>query len=319
MIQNSTRALVFGAFMAALTVVFNAATLVIPLTFHLPLPVALATLRHGWRNGLLTSAVAALLTFFFFGWPQVILLATAGLLPGLVLGWALRAGKRPTAAGFYTTLAALAGMLAGYAFSLLFFGEPPLEKMMATMNQSLAETFEKWAAGMTPEQAENFRQQAQLMAEMLPKIIPLSLAFGAAAAGLVSYNLAVWMFPRFGHQVEPLPKFSQWSLPYWVVWAFPVTFLPGVLLPYAGIQPPPWFADLYSNVMLGVQFVFLLQGMSLASWWLQNRGWSVRAANWTGILGGYFLANITVFLGMFDVALDFRKLRGPRPWEEPAS
>lgn len=320
MIQQQTRALVFGAFMAALTVLFNAATYVVPVTFHLPLPVALATLRHGWRNGLLTAAVAAVLTFLFFGWPQVILLATAGLLPGLVLGATIRQGLRPSLAGLYTTLAALAGMLAGYAVGLLFLGEPPLEKLMAQMNQVLLEAFDKWAAYMpTPEQAEQFRQQGKLMAELLPNMIPLMFAFGAASAGLISYNLAVWMFPRLGHRVEPLPRFALWSLPRWVIWVYPLLLLPAFVAQYQGITPPPWLTKLNANVVLGVQFLFMLQGMSVASWWLQQRGWSVRAANWTGILAGYFLATITVFIGLFDLALDFRRLRGPRPWEEPST
>lgn len=319
MVQNSTRALVFGAFMAALTVVFNAATLVIPLTFHLPLPSALATVRYGWRNGLLSGAAATLLTFFFFGWQQAIILATIGVLPGLVLGWAIRAGKRPTAAGLYTTLAALAGTLLLYAASLLFFGEPPMEKIMEQIARSVNESVESWATRLPPEQVEQFRHQGKLMAEALPKLVPLSFAFGAAAAGVLTYNLAVWMFPRFGHRVEPLPRFSRWSLPRWVIWAYPLLVLPAVVLQYTGRTPPPWLVTLNTNVLLGVQVLFMLQGMSVASWWLQGRGWGVRAANWAAILGGFFLGQFAVFLGLFDLALDFRRLRGPRPWEEPTT
>ncbi len=315
MVQNSTRALVFGAFMAALTVVFNAATLVIPVVFHLPLPTALVTMRHGWRMGLLSGVAASFLTFFFFGWQQVIMLVTVGLLPGLMLGWAIGTGKRATVAGFYTTLAALVGMLLGYAFSLLFFQEPPLGQLIAQMSRSVVESLEAQAAGLPPEQAEAMRQTGRQIAESLPKLIPFIFASGAAAAGVVSYQLAAWAFPRFGHAVEPLPRFSMWSLPKWVMWAYPAFVLPVLLVPQLGYQTPIWLVDLNTNVLAGVQILFLLQGMSVASWWLQGRGWSVRAANWTGILGGFFLSQLAVFLGLFDLALDFRRLRGPRPWE----
>lgn len=308
--SRTTRGLVFGALMAALTVVFVGGAMVLPLTVHLPLPVALVTLRHGLRYGVLSGIVASLLAALLFGWVNVALvLIPLGLLPGLVLGWALYTRRGPAAAGAFTALAGLAGLLLTVALSLLIMGQNPLDVQIQTFSDAMRQAVSRLPA---PQQ-ELYRPLLDALPTLMRTLLPLALVLNAALMALLTYYLVHWLFPRLGHPVEPLPPFARWALPVWSVWAYVLVMTPALLLER---HLPAWAATVVTNVALGMQFLFALQGAAVASWWLQERqAFSPRAATWTAILLLFmpYLGPAAGFLGVLDLALDFRRLRpGPR-------
>lgn len=295
--------------MAALTVVLHGVSLVLPLTIHLPLPTALVTLRHGLRTGVLSAVVAATLAALLFGWTGVVVgLVPLGLLPGLVLGWALNKKKSPTVTGAFIALAGLVGLLLTIVLSLAIMGQNPLDVQI----QLTTEMFREWLARLPAEQQPQVRPLVEALPTLIRTLLPLGLVLNAAMMAVLTYYLARLVFPRLGHPVEPLPAFSRWSLPVWSVWAYVLVMTPALLLHQ---RLPAWATTVAANLSMGMQFLFALQGAAVAAWWLQERqGVSPRAATWIGVILIILLGQFIGFLGVFDLAFDFRRLRpGPRP------
>lgn len=313
MIAQSTRALVFGAFMAALTVLATlASAFVFPLPFVLPLPTALVALRHGLRPALLSGAAATLITFFMLGLTAAVAFPLLlGLIPGVALGIGLARRWRPGTVVLWLAGAVLVGSLVSVAIAILIFKENPVEllqRLLRESNEMAAELMRRLAGNQAPVQ-QQLQQQANLMqqmVEMLPRLFPAILALSALFNALAIYQVAVWVFPRLGHPVDPLTPLARWTLPRWVVWVLPLA-----VLPLAIPQAPAPVVAVAQNLGLVGNLLLLAQGLAVGTWWLQ-RHWPSRWVPAVILLAAFsipLVAQVLLFAGILDLALDFRKLR----------
>lgn len=304
--MQTTRGLVFGAFMAALTVIM----MLLPLPFYLPLPVALATLRHGPRTGALTGTVAALVAALFFGWlPVLITLVPLAVGPGLALGLCLRAGKPPSATGAWTALVGLGGTLFTFALSWLIAGRNPVEDLMLLVQSGAGSVLTR---NMEAAQVEEFYRVLRL-------VIPAGILLSVGLSAILTYQFAAWVFPRLGHAIAPLPPLAHWTLPSWVMGLYLVGWALTIYVQGGFGGQPDLGAAAGPLEMLGTSLytaamgLFTLQGIALVSWLLQTRlQWPAGRSSVVACLIPFLVPAAMVLVslaGLVDLMMDFRRLR----------
>lgn len=320
--HGSTRELVFGAFMAALTLVLHLAGMALPLVYILlPLPVALAAIRLQRRSAVLAGAVAVLIAVVTVGWFQALsVLLIFGVAPGLVLGWAIRDQASALRAVTLAALTMVAGLLVTTVIGIWAAEvdyrtqlEPAMDQAVAQMRANL----DRLAAQqqITPEQRQQFDQALEQMRSGILYFLPIGLALVAAPNALLSYLLALWLFPRLGHQPRTFPPFVEWALPTWMTWVYLPVF--GLFVATAYIQGlPGWLVLMVQMALSWLMLFYAVQGMAVAAWWLHRRtsmGLSSRGAAWLVVGGSVLLARLAfpvlMLLGIIDANFDFRKLR----------
>lgn len=280
----STRGLVEGALLAALgtalLLVVSWVPVATPLSLGLPLTVALAVIRHGWRLGALVAAVTALLAFAFLG-PLAALLAGLQLVGvGLPLGHGVRRGDPAgrtillTAAGFLVVASA------SLLLSFLVTGVDPIEDLGRVLTEAFREAA-RAAERLTgplavPEPVrEQQRQQWEAAIRWLGLVLPATLLSAPLVAAFLSYLVAGAVLPRLGHPVPPLPPFAHWRLPAWTSFAFLGLWGAGLLL---GRQGGGRWEAVWANLMLPFQLAFPIHGLATAYFFLRRWGLERRVA-----------------------------------------
>lgn len=307
MTTSPVRAMVFGAMMAAMTAVFYAIALVLPIPVHLPLPITLAYLRHGLRAAILAAVLGWLVSALFFGWFSALsLLVPFAIAPGLTMGWAISHRRTATQAGLATGLSAFFAFLLTSVVMLLVAGINPVDQLAQAQQQALQQVQER-LSGMPADQQATLAEQLETMARMLPTLVPLILGMAMALQSVFSYQLAAWIFPRLGHPLEPFPPMRRWTMPREFMWVYPsavlLSFLPNL---------PDALEKLTLLAIVSSQFLYMIQGMGIASWWLEEKAMlSRRAAAWGAAIAALFpyTGQIVVLAGIVDLAWDFRRLR----------
>ncbi|MCG0238120.1 MAG: YybS family protein [Firmicutes bacterium] len=314
MTATGTRALVFGAFMAAVLVVLTALAnlLALPVPFLLPLPVALAYLRYGSRYGALSGLVATAISFLFFGISTAVFLPLlTGLLPGLALGWGLTREQPPSRTVTVMTGAMLVGSVAGLLATLLVMGQNPIDLLARTLQESFSQALtltERMVSSPNPQQQALLEGMRLMIADM-PRVVrlalPSSLLGASAVLAIAAYQMAVWIFPRLGHRVPPLPPITHWSFPRWLIWLLaPVAV--GMVLP----QVPPAAREWLQSAYLTLTYALAIQGYFTANWFVRRR-WPSRAVPWLLLFAVFSLQALgflaLVYIGIVDLALGTRQ------------
>lgn len=333
--SRSTRVqgLVFGALMAALTVVFS---LVPVLSVLMPIPLVLAYVRYGGRIAVMTATAATLFTMAFTGVISGILAIPAGILPGLVFGLGFRRRWRPLTIGLAAVLTFFFGFALTYVVTRLamFDGRDPFMAMLETpavqaqvegyaafMDQ-MAEMVESAAAqGGTPTAAQlQMAQQYRDMADVLRRdaagliwaLLPSTLFFMGAFSSWINYLLCKLILPRFGHPLPPATPFAEFRLPIWVIWAYAIISLAAPQFIGGDVTVMPWWAKLLVNVFTPLMLILVLAGLAVAYGYLRKRGLekgiAVTILVVAFLLLGQFAMQLLVLLAMVDTIFDLRGL-----------
>ena len=309
MTQRQLSPLVEGAFLALITAGLGAlAIYFFPVKFLVDyiwgIPRIIIVKKHDLRIGLLT-----LLTAFFIIWlltnPVMTLLLVIELAP-LALAYALLF-KHKVSPGVTLLSGAVVAIVSdlvtvlGYLY-LAKVNLLPTDETLRMQAQQFAEMYTKF--GMNAEQAKQLVDSAVKLAMML---IPSTLAIVAVFRAFLSYILAAKVLRKLNYSVATLPRFSEWKLPWYLIWSLILGVGMSLLGDYYQIK---MLGDIGKNLVFVVIPLFLVIGAAVMTHFFQT--WQI--AYWLKLVLViialiYFNSSLVllVLIGIFDPVVSFRK------------
>ncbi|WP_147300771.1 YybS family protein [Sporosarcina sp. BI001-red] len=302
--QDNARKLTYGAMMIALFAVLLAVSLYIPLfgsvsMFFIPLPILLYRLRYDRRASLLV-AVAAILVSSLLGGLLYIPVAISLVLIGFVMGETIQTGKSK----FYTVMAVsltvLISMVVTYVGGVLFFEFNAIDTMMDTF-QEAQQRLKDFLSGLgaLPKDYEKITSDAFLYYR---STIPSMVILGSVFAGYLFVAASFYTAGRVGAKIQKFPPFREMKLPFMTIVVYAVIILSSLLM---GNDTTSTYYLFYINAVVILRFAFLLQGLSLIYYFLNER----KLPRFITIITTVFaimLNPITIMLGTLDTAINIR-------------
>jgi uncharacterized protein YybS (DUF2232 family) len=272
-----------------------------------PAPILIyAAARNGARIRAATAVfVAALFVSLAAGaYAGVAYLVTLGLATYLICE--MLEARRPFE--FIVAVTTIAILAAGGLVGLAAAGGS-FDAMVAAMRAGLAESMTRGEefsrlVGLATADAEDTRSQ------VLHTVLRLSPALAAMGVSLtVLLNLALfWRWAgRQRLSYILIGDLSKWSAPDWMVWVLLLTGF-AWFLPVAPIQ------DIAVNGLLSVAAVYFCQGLAIIAFYFHvlSVPGIVRGIAYIFAVVQPVLAALVCLAGVFDLWVDFRRLRPPR-------
>ncbi len=314
--QTHVRILAQGALLAALTVVIAVAGFFIPMlgfvtAFVLPLPVVVMQLRHGLRAAVLAAVASGAVLVMLIGPVEGILLFSFYGIIGLTFGFAMRRDYQGVWAVLVGSGAVAVVTVISLTATFLIVGLSPVEFFRQSLGalEAAMEMYENWGV-VQPDMARQMTAMIDDALANLQYIIPGSLLAASAIVSFLCYQVARSVLRRLGHIVRPVPPFSTWQAPDYLVF---VPILGVLSVATQAFHGQEFLVVIGANLAWIGQLYFLIQGLSVMSFYLKRYQMPVIIQvlmGWIIVTTG-FLLQVTVFAAMFDSLLDFRRLRSP--------
>jgi len=321
--EIKNQSLVEGSFLAALTALLILLGLYVPPLFPVaglagPLPLAVLVRRRDLRTGVLALVVAALLVFVLFGRPFTVLVLVVqigplGLLLGLLYKKNVSAGLSVAVAGVVSALLFLLTAVISFAVT----GVNPLvmgPEMRRSMEQVLA-----WYQRRGLIDAASLQQLKQAMEQavhLMGLLLPANLLIWSLISVFISYVLGRLVLKKLGCRVVPLPPFSRWQFPWYLVWG--VILGLGFVLGGDALQRE-LLSTAGKNLLYVSGFIYLVAGLSTASFHVRRRvGTKFFQYLLIVLVLIYWPFALTALcaLGLIDSLIDTRHISGPAKGEK---
>lgn len=269
-----------------------------------PVPLGVLTYRQGLRVGIGTALFASALAGLLFVNPAVWVLVLLVLGMGLTLGGALR---EPFSAGQVLAF----GTAAGIITVLLLLGAThavarlsPGQLMADAIRSSVEELARRWTeTGAGPTGTAELQRLEQSLLRMVRLEWPGWLFVSSLTTAFGQYGLIRLLLRRSRVQVAWFPPFRSWRFPWWTAWGYIAgrgLMLLDHFLPMAPLHV------LGANLELAFGYLFLVQGLAVAWFYLERLPW-----RWVGYLIAVFLLQLPAILilaGVLDTWFNFRRL-----------
>lgn len=277
--------------------------------FLLVMPVAYAVYRDGLGFGIALSVIFGVLGFAFSGFPDGLVIIGAMTVLALFYGISFRkkisVGKTLLGGIFIGILLAAAYFAYAYLISGITLAE-----LRSTFETELAAMYNVYVESGLLDAAltEGLSVDAyinELVAEMV-QILPSFLVIVVMAIAVVNYIVAQYVLKKRFADIPALPIFSQWHLPWWVLWG-----VVAALACFVGGN----FLDLEilliiaKNILICYVPILLIAGISLVRYFLVE--WNVsngfQILLWiVALLFMSVSAMFFVLIGAGDAAIDYR-------------
>lgn len=310
--QGETGAVVLAGMCTALAVVLSMIGLYVPLFSSIvflliPLPIAYLGMKQGVRWSIIVTAGILILDSVFFGVISAAFLCAIFGVLGVVMGLCYEQ-KLPASYTLILGAIVVLASLIGEGFATLYlldmqpliFGGQALDSMKAAMLEPLPQFY----SGDALKEAQD---NVELMVESMAKGLPFSVVGAAFFYSWASMTLGKMIFGRMGIKDIPvLPPLERWEMPKWSIALYAV----GAALPFLW-QDNETAGMVGYNLGLAGMMLFWLQGLAVL-WWMPHRYRWMRSLRWLIALFSLFnafLQMVMIFLGLFDMAIGYRKKR----------
>ena len=303
-----------GAMLAVVAAVIALATyipLIGPFLFlAAPVPIALSTLRHGVKVGLLTALLCTILLFVVTGPAQAILFFVASGSQGVLIGGLARHKMPPLRLMLCGMIVTVGLALFSVHFGAWMMGlSEPLQDMKQAMDLTLKQT--KKLMGMMgplpPEhqkmQDEMFDQQRKVMDALLA--LPLFFFVVAAFGFVFNYYVNKWVLSRLGEEIPPLPAFRDWRLPP----AFGLLLVLPVLMGPVKTMDELFARPLQFNMFILMRMAFFFVGLAAVTNYFHKHNYPLGLRVPAYLLLSLPLQGVTFIIGLADTIGGWRDPR----------
>lgn len=318
MTTTRVRPMVEGGILSAVAILFALISVYIPIigafvNLIWPVPIILLGVRHGYKWSLMATAVAGILIALLIHPLHAVGVALGFGLTGIVLGHCFRRQYRPVTAVLCGSVASLLSKLAVMGISAVVMGINPLADHAAAMAKAVEQAINVYRTfGMKEADLTQLADNMRSMLELMKVIFPAGLALASVADTYLNFLVARGVLRKLGHRIDPFPAFREWSLHPAVLYCFVLSI---VMLYWGKSREITLLADAGLNVQVATSMLLMLQGLSMAFFYAAK--YEVpKFIRWmlaVFIVTNGFIAQLAVFAGAFDIAMDFRRLRRNRP------
>lgn len=308
--ESSTKALVESGILTAVALVLILISLYIPVIsmvtlFIWPLPITLIYIRHNIKYSLLSLTLTCLVTAMIAG-PYLALWFTLifGVM-SVVMGYCIKTKKPASVTLLYMGITNFICIIAVFYGFAILAGQDLIGQFKTAIEQSMNMAKNMYSSMGIPQETID-KTLKQYDVNLMMMMIPGTLVLLSALVSYITYSTARYLFKRFGYNLNKIRPFSEWYMPFQVAMGIILFTFLGYILNARGAAIGE---SLFINSVAIFKVSFILLGLSSAAFFLKKRGMSKGA-----IAAILFFAAITPLsailelLGIFDYALDIRKL-----------
>ncbi|MGH1297291.1 YybS family protein [Bacillus pretiosus] len=310
--MKNTKFITEGAALLAIYAMLLLISMYVPIlgavvTFALPLPFILLTIRYRLSNTFVIFTAALFITVIV-SQPMNLVKTTMFGLIGIVLGYMYKKRKRPVEILMAGTLAYLIGIMLIYVASIKFFNIDLMKQMQNMFNESMAQS-EKIvnAAGMpiSKEQKELFSQ----FNDVLQTLFPSLLVMVSVCLSWITVMISGSVLRKLKHDVIPWPKFKDIQIPKSIVWYYVIFIL---LSTFIKVEPTSYLHMVFSNLYVIFALLLVLQGLTFIAFIAHSKGFTKGVPIISFIVCMFIpmLFPLVTILGIIDLGISLRSKIG---------
>ena len=296
----------YGIFLVIILVAFVVPPLGMFVAMFTPVPLILVYLQRGKVSGLITITGVGLALLVLVG-PQLAI-AFIG-----AYGIMAAAMAETTRLSFSFEKIILASALAPGALTLLILfiglagGEgssmKALEETLRSEADSYIQVFEK--SGETPEKLKDIRKSVEESIPIAARVFPSFILMSALMGAVINFLAVRYLWLRFyTRQYFEGMEVNRWMLPDVMVWV--------LIASIGSMFYGPEFSQVAGmNLAIILLFLYFLQGLSVVAHILKTKAFP----KWVWIIVFILIPlnpmffGLVVGMGLFDIWVDFRKIR----------
>ncbi|MBE7125318.1 YybS family protein [Bacillus mycoides] len=310
--MKNTKFITEGAALLAIYAMLLLISMYVPIlgkvvTFALPLPFILLTIRYRLSNAFIVFTAALFITVIV-SQPMNLVKTTMFGLIGIVLGYMYKKRKKPVETLMAGTLVYLIGIMLIYVASIKFFNIDLMKQMQNMFNESMAQS-EKivTAAGMpiSKEQKELFTQ----FNDVLQTLFPSLLVMVSVCFSWITVMISGSVLRKLKHDVIPWPKFKDIQLPKSIVWYYVIFIL---LSTFIKVEPTSYLHMVFSNLYVIFALLLVLQGLIFIAFIVHSKGFTKGVPIISFIVCMFIpmMFPLVTILGIIDLGISLRSKIG---------
>ncbi|PFD89606.1 hypothetical protein CN279_04020 [Bacillus anthracis] len=310
--MKNTKFITEGAALLAIYAMLLLVSMYVPIlgtvvTFALPLPFILLTIRYKLSSAFVIFTAALFITVIV-SQPMNLVKTTMFGLIGIVLGYMYKKQKKPVEILMAGTLAYLIGIMLIYVASIKFFNIDLMKQMQNMFNESMRQS-EKivTAAGMpiSKEQKELFAQ----FNDVLQTLFPSLLVMVSVCFSWITVMISGSVLRKLKHDVIPWPKFKDIQLPKSIVWYYVIFIL---LSTFIKVEPTSYLHMVFSNLYVIFALLLVLQGLTFIAFLAHSKGFTkgVPIISFIACMFIPMLFPLVTILGIIDLGISLRSKIG---------
>lgn len=306
--MKSTRFITEGAALLAIYAILLLISMYVPIlgavvTFALPLPFILLTVRHKLSNVLVIFVAALFITVVVSQPISLIKTVMFGLI-GVVLGYMYKKGKKPVEILIAGTLAYLIGIMLIYVGSIKFFNIDLMKQMQNMFNESMAQSEKIVSAAGMPISKEQKELLGQFN-DMLQTLFPSLLVMVSLCFSWITVMISGSVLRKLKYDITAWPKFKDIQLPKSIVWYYVIFIL---LSTFMKVEPTSYLHMVFSNLYVIFAMLLVFQGLTFIAFVAHRKGFTkgVPVISFIVCMFIPMLFPLVTILGIIDLGISLR-------------
>ncbi|MDD3705201.1 MAG: DUF2232 domain-containing protein, partial [Clostridiaceae bacterium] len=233
---------------------------------------------------------------------------------GVLMGYMINKKVNPYTVILLCGIVLSVSMVGEFLLSLKVAGVDGMEflsKMDSTFRQQLEVSLNMYKQfGVAEEKLQEFKDYFSQAIELIKYVIPSSLLISGIFFSFVDYKITRLILKRIGHILPDIDEFSKWRL------VEPYSYIllgTAVLAGAASYFKVPGFNTVVINISTILTLIFTIIGISVIVYFARvygdRYGISGALRNIITVFIIIFFMQVTVFVGILDLGVDFRKLK----------
>ncbi|PEQ28277.1 YybS family protein [Bacillus thuringiensis] len=310
--MKQTKFITEGAALLAIYAILLLISMYVPIlgtvvTFALPLPFILLTIRHKLSN-VLVIFVAALFVTIIVSQPMNLVKTTMFGLIGIVLGYMYKTRKKPVEILIAGTLAYLICFVLIYVASIKFFNIDIMKQMQSVFSESMVQS-EKIVSAIGMPISKEQKELLTQMNDILQSLFPSILVLVAVCFSWITVIISGSVLKKLKHDIIPWPKFKDLQLPKSIVWYYVIFIL---LATFIKVDPTSYLHMVFSNLYVIFALLLVLQGLTFISFLAYRKGFTKGVPIISFIVCMFIpmLFPLVTILGIIDLGISLRSKIG---------
>lgn len=314
----NTKALAEAGLTTAFTVIIMLINIYVPIfsivaNFIVPIPITILCIRHNFKVTLISAIASGIFIAMFYNPVYAISSMIMVGFTGITLGYCVRNKKSFGTTIIFLSMSMALGITIYMIMYIILMTNNSIygfiNEMVKNFNQSMElskSIYEK--AGISSSQLTSVNDVLKMFTtENIMRLIPGIIIVWSVILAYLNYVVTKTVLKRLKYEVNDAKPFSQWYINTRVGTLIGVTLVLGILFQRNNMIIGQY---LINSSALIFQFVFLLDGMSLFTYYLMNR-YKVSKKIIVLIIVFTVMTKLSIvydLAGFIDMIFDFRKL-----------
>ncbi|PGP52825.1 YybS family protein [Bacillus thuringiensis] len=310
--MKQTKFITEGAALLAIYTILLLISMYVPIlgtvvTFALPLPFILLTIRYKLSNVLVIFVVALFVTVIVSQPMNLVKTIMFGLI-GIVLGYTYKTRKKPVEILIAGTLAYLIGFVLIYVASIKFFNIDIMKQMQSMFSESMVQS-EKIVSAIGMPISKEQKELLTQMNDILQLLFPSILVLVSVCFSWITVIISGSVLKKLKHDIIPWPKFKDLQLPKSIVWYYVIFIL---LATFIKVDPTSYLHMVFSNLYVIFALLLVLQGLTFISFLAYRKGFTKGVPIISFIVCMFIpmLFPLVTILGIIDLGISLRSKIG---------